>query len=264
MNIFIRFANQKISVMMIRYLFYIGALVFLSACSSKKNIIYVQDILERNQINIDYKEYKINVDDILKIDVKTENPETVLIFNTSGLNASYSGTKEGLIYNGYQVNKEGIINFPRIGKIKVLGKSATEIRDFIYKTLVEKKILNDPSVDVKILNTYFTILGEVKSPGRYEFFKNNMNLFEAIGMAGDLTINGLRDRVKIIRNGSVEVLDLTKSDFFENEYFQIISGDIIIVDPNTTRVKDAGIIGNSGTLISLLSFLLSSIIVINR
>lgn len=247
-----------------RLIFFTLSLLVLSSCSSKRNIIYVQDILEKNQIKIKYQDYKISVDDILKIDVKTENPETVLIFNPSGQNTSYSGTKEGLMYNGYQVNSSGYINFPRIGKINVLGKTASEIRDFIYDTLVDRKILNDPSVDVKILNTFFTILGEVNSPGRYEFFKNNMNLFEAIGLAGDLTINGVRDKIKIIRNGTVRIIDLTKSDFFEDEYFQIISGDIIIIDPNTTRVKDAGIIGNSGTLISLLSFLLSSIIVINR
>ena len=87
-------------------------------------------------------------------------------------------------------------------------------------------------------------------------------------MAGDLTINGLRDDIKIIReiNGkkNISSVDLTKSDFLVSENYQIISGDIILVNPNSTRVKNAGLIGNSGTLLSLLSFLLSSIIVITR
>ena len=120
----------------------------------------------------------------------------------------------------------------------------------------------------EVINSYFTILGEVNRPGRYDFIKNNMDIIQAIAMAGDLTINGQRKNIKIIRNygdkKSVSTIDLTKSDFFTSTNFQIFSGDIIIVDPNSTRVKNAGIIGNSGTLLSLLSFLLSSFIVMNN
>ena len=105
-------------------------------------------------------------------------------------------------------------------------------------------------------------------PGRYNFDDNNMDIFQALGMAGDLTINGKRDDIKIIRevDNDIEVisLNLTNSEFIINNNFQIFSGDVIIVNPNNTRVKNAGIIGNSGTLISLLSFLLSSIIVIQN
>ena len=86
-------------------------------------------------------------------------------------------------------------------------------------------------------------------------------------MAGDLTITGERTNIKLIRdvNNKTKVfnVDLTKSNFI-NEYFQIFSGDIIIVNPNRSRIKNAGIIGNSGTLLSLLSFILSSIIVITN
>ena len=119
-----------------------------------------------------------------------------------------------------------------------------------------------------MLNSYFTILGEVNNPGRYEYVKNNMNILEAIGIAGDLTINGKRVDIKVLRDDgnkkSISSIDLTKSSFLENDNFQIFSGDIIIVNPNSTRIKNAGIIGNSGTLLSLLSFILSSIIVISN
>ena len=134
--------------------------------------------------------------------------------------------------------------------------------------MVDSGKLNNPSIDIKLLNTHFTVLGEVAQPGRYDFLKNNINILEAIGMAGDLTINGERNDVKIVRNingnNVVHSIDLTKTDFLESNYFQIISGDIIIVNPNLTKIKNAGIIGNSGTLLSLLSFILSSIIVISN
>ena len=110
------------------------------------------------------------------------------------------------------------------------------------------------------------MLGEVNRPGRYNFINNNLNILQAIGIAGDLTINGKRKDIKIIRfnNGNLEhsVIDLTTKDFINSKYFQIFSGDIILVNPNNSRVKNAGIIGNSGTLLSLLSFLLSSVILI--
>lgn len=127
--------------------------------------------------------------------------------------------------------------------------------------------LIDPVVDVKIINSHFTILGDVKNPGRYEFLKNNLNVLEAIGMAGDLTINGER-KIKVIREfektKKIIKIDLTKTDFLKNESFQIYSGDIIIVDPNTSKVKNAGIIGNSGTLINLLSFITTLVIIISN
>ena len=113
------------------------------------------------------------------------------------------------------------------------------------------------------MNARFTIIEKLTSC-RYDFINNNLNLLEAIGIAGDLTINGKRNDVSVIRNNGSEnkiyKINLTNSDFLKSDVFQINSGDIIIVNPNTSRVKNAGIIGNSGTLLSLLSFLLSTII----
>ena len=95
-----------------------------------------------------------------------------------------------------------------------------------------------------------------------------MNILEAIGMAGDLSITGKRNDIKLIRDikgkKSIYSIDITGKEFLTSDKFQIMSGDIIIINPNTTRIKNAGVIGNSGTLLSLLSFLLTSIIVINN
>tara|TARA_B100002052_G_C15822011_1_gene571010 strand:- start:135 stop:902 length:768 start_codon:yes stop_codon:yes gene_type:complete len=242
--------------------------IHFSGCSTKKDINYISDFNRTSDFNYEYQEYKIKVDDILKIDVNSKNPEASIEFNPRALNTSMSTNKTSLLYNGYIVNSQGEIIFPVFGRIYVKNKTVDEIRQMIYNLIKNGGYLKEPSVDVKLLNTSFTILGEVASPGRYEYTENNMNIFKAIGMAGDLTITGERKNIKIIRDldGEREVkeIDLTSSDVFKNKYFQIQSGDIIIVNPNNARVKNAGIIGNAGTLLSLLSFLLSSIIVINR
>ena len=114
--------------------------------------------------------------------------------------------------------------------------SLKEASLLIQKKLIEEEDLKNVSVDVKILNSYFTILGEVKNPGRYNFLENNMNILQALGIAGDLTINGKRTDIKIIskKNESLSVnsVDITSSSLFDSKQFQIFPGDIIIVNAN--------------------------------
>ena len=174
-----------------------------------------------------------------------------------------------MIFNGYQVDIDGNINFPVVGKIKVQGLTINELKSYILNDIEnERDLLVNPSIDIKILNSHFTVLGEVNQPGKYNFVENNLNILEALGIAGDLTINGKRESVKLLReiNGKLKIfeIDLTNVKFLTENFFQISSGDILIVDPNSSRIKNAGVIGNSGTLLSLLSFILSSIIVISN
>tara|TARA_B100000989_G_C19482882_1_gene445990 strand:+ start:602 stop:1369 length:768 start_codon:yes stop_codon:yes gene_type:complete len=249
--------------------FLIIALFFLSACSSKKQVLYLQGIKNNDSFNYEYEEYKIKVDDILKIEVSSQlqDPENLSLFDFPSNNISINN-KDILLLDGYQVGKDGTINFSNLGKIKVANLTIDEIESLFTKMIKDEQILIDPMIDVKVMNSHFTIIGEVNQPGRHDFLQNNLNIFEAIGMAGDLTINGRRDNVKIMRDNdgdiSITEIDLTNQFFGEKKLYQIQNSDIIIISPNTNRIKNAGIIGNSGTLLSLLSFLLSSIIIITR
>ena len=132
-----------------------------------------------------------------------------------------------------------------------------EASEKIEKLLFDEDLLRNATVDIKILNAYFTILGEVNNPGRYSFLKNDMDILQALGLAGDLTINGKRDNIRIIskHNGkmSVNSVDITLN-IFDSDSFQIFPGDIIIVNANSARVKNAGIVGNFGNLLSVMSF----------
>lgn len=247
-----------------KYILLTFILILGFSCSSKKNIIYLQGSDEMLG-KIKYAENKIRVDDILKITLNSEFQETIVEFKSS---ESISSSKDVFLLNGYQVNSDGYISFPKLGNIYVLGKTLSQLKNEITSMLIDGGYFNDIHLDIKILNSYFTILGEVNRPGKYDFLENNINIFEAVGIAGDLTINGKRNDIKIIRNIDnntiVKTVDLTKDSIFDNNFYQIFPGDIIIVNPNTTRIKNAGIIGNSGTLISLLSFLMSSFIVLGN
>ena len=234
--------------------YFIILFIFISSCATKKDVLFIQDLDESDISNVKYNEIIIQEDDILKIQVTSQSPELTQLFNISAtINAN---ALENYQLNGYLVNAEGFISFPLLGSIKVKGLTLNQISKLIATSLVTNGELLNPTVDVKIVNAYFTILGEVNKPGRYSFIKNNMDILQAIGIAGDLTINGQRKNVKILRrlNDKLKVssVDLTSSDFFASPNFQIIPGDIIIVDPNNSRVKNAGIIGNAGNLLSVL------------
>ena len=244
-------------------------ILFLSfSCSSKKSVLYFQDLQNSDSFSSQYYEQIIRVDDILKIDISTSDPEVSLFFNNRGTYTTISNDKESMLLMGYQVDNFGNINYPRVGTIKVSGLTKSQLSKLLFDKLVNGGELINPHIDIKFLNSNFTVLGEVNKPGNYSFSENNLNILEALGIAGDLTINGERNDIKLIRQSfektNVYSVDLTKKNLFEEDFFQIISGDIIIVNPNTTRIKNAGIIGNSGTLISLLSFILSTIIVTTR
>ena len=154
------------------------------------------------------------------------------IFNPTTANTQLSNNKETLIYEGYIIDSNGYIVFPQMGKIKV---SNLTLNQFVIKYMITSLKINltNPFIDVKLLNARFTIIGEVNRPGRYDFINNNLNLLEAIGIAGDLTINGKRNDVSVIRNNGFEnkiyKINLTNSDFLKSDVFQINSGDIIIV-----------------------------------
>ena len=220
------------------YLITIFSLIF-SSCSSKKDILYLNDLDVQTDVSFKYDEYLIKVDDILKIDISSQEPNAAIMFNKSGVINNMNSTKDNLLFNGYLVNSDGIIIVPEIGELSALNKSLSELRHMIYKKITEGQILINPNVDVKLLNGHFTVIGDVKMPGKYDYLKNNMNILEALGIAGDLNITGDRKNIKVIRdnNGSRDIIniDLTKSDFIKSKKYQIYSGDIIVVNPNSTR-----------------------------
>ena len=248
--------------------FIVSFVVAIISCSTKKDIIYLQNSDQFVNSPYTYIDYKIQPGDILNIVVSTSIPEAAIAYNRMSQSSAISNSLEVLKVQGYQVNNLGNINFPGLNKVNVMGKTLPEIEILIFDLLFSKGLLKGHSVSVKLLNSTVTVLGEVNRPGTFNFLESNININEVLGLAGDLTITAKRNDIKLIRdiNGERKIfkIDLTNIDYLNSESYQIYNGDIIIVNPNTTRVKNSGIIGNSGTLISLLSFILTSIIVIRN
>jgi len=242
-------------------------LLILSSCASKEDIYYLQDA-ELNAVGeLVYESSLIQPNDILKITVDSSEPLTSLPYNR-GATAGAAQNIQVMQLEGYLVDSKNIINFPVLGPISTLNLTIQDLAEFIKKELVERGHLTDPNVIVRLLNAKVTILGEVKAPGTYNFTEQNITLMQALGYAGDLTINGKRDDILITRevNGVRQVthINLTSAKFMKSPYYFVKPNDVIIVNPNEPKVKSAGFVGNVGTVATVISLVLSVTILLTR
>jgi polysaccharide export outer membrane protein len=215
---------------------------------------------------------KIQADDILAITVSSLSEESNIIFNFPNINpittTSFPGGIGGGAKNqplGYLVDPAGNIEMPLIGKAKIIGLTLEESGTLIKEKL--EKFLKEPTVNVRLLNHKFTVIGEVNKPGVYNLLDNHTTLPEVIGMAGDLTIYGRRDNLMIIRitNGKREVvkIDLTKRDFLDSSYYYIQNGDMVYVETMKGKITSTDrtiqlipiVTGVASTFILLLNLL---------
>ena len=179
-------------------------IALLSSCGSVKNIAYLQN---SDTINYEKSKYlydaKIMPKDELTITVNTTNAEASLPFNLLMQNAYQQGrtlSTGGGTLMPYLVDTEGCINYPIIGRLHVAGLTKREcerlIQEKIQPYLAESE---NPIVTVRMSSYSISVLGEVARPGSYMVSREEINIFEALAQAGDLTIYGVRDRVKLIR-----------------------------------------------------------------
>lgn len=245
---------------MFDYLLLLG--VILSGCASKKDIVYS---LYNESQNLEFKNTKINPGDILDIKVSALNPESVVMFNPT-LSGNINQQPEMLKIQGYLVDENGQINYPILGIIQVQGLSTSEISNLFKEKLAD--YVQNSTVTVRLVNYKVSVLGEVSRPGTYTFLEERISLPQVLGQAGDLTINGDRRGVDLVRyqNGELKTyqLDLTAGDLTNTEFFFLEPNDVIYVRPNTAKVKSSGLVGNVGTVISVLSLMLSLTIVLTR
>ena len=246
-------------------------LFFLSSCTSKKKLDYLQNI-ESVALEASMKNAKstIQPNDQLVIMVTAKDMDVVKPFNqnfSSGQILQYSlpsnnaPTQSQTSASGptYVVDSQGNIEFPVIGKINTENKTTEELRDILKKE-ISKYVLN-PQVSVRNTNYKITVLGEVNRPGTYNIPDAQTTLLEVLGFAGDLTIYGNRTDVLVVRNidgvMSKERIDLTKADFINSPYFYLKQNDVIIVSPNETKQKTSRLDPNTGIYISVASIVVT-------
>ncbi|WP_179333430.1 polysaccharide biosynthesis/export family protein [Winogradskyella costae] len=252
---------------MSKYFYSLFCCILISSCVSPKEILYLQDAEQYANKEISYSNAKIQPNDVLRITVSALVPESVIPYNK--VSSGSGGVSIDLLQlDGYLVSENLTINFPVLGILPVANMTTQDFADFLKKKLENDGHLRNPSVDVRLVNAKVTVLGQVNQPGTFNFSEQNITLLQALGYAGDLTINGKREDIIVMRDEQgvrqITHIDLTSADWLEGPYNFIKPNDVIIVNPNSPKVKSAGFIGNVGTVISVISILLTTVVLITK
>lgn len=232
----------------ILYSVLVCGVALLSSCVSQRKLSYLRDVdaSSADSINQTYtplKENYITSGDLLSIFVNALDIEAVQAFNMPVANVQNLGARQvsaatgGGSLQGYWVDPEGNIDFPVLGKLHVEGMTTTMLKDTLTELI--GRSVKDPIININFMNFFVTVLGEVKTPGRHAVASQGMTIFDALGLAGDLTIYGKRNNVLISRevDGKMEFarLNLNDESIFASPYYHIRQNDVIYVEPNTAR-----------------------------
>ncbi len=249
----------------IQFLAFSILILLLSSCASQKDISYLQDLPEGYSKKItDPYEVQIKPNDMISIMVNSRDADLAQMFNLPMVSYQ-TGTKttgQNTVLT-YLVDTNGDIDFPQLGTLHVAGMTRSELTKEIKKRLIDGGLVNDPIVTILFQNFQISVVGEVTRPGNFQTTTDRVTIFDAISLAGDLTIYGLRDNVRIIReeNGvrSVGTVDLRSADILESPYYYLQQNDVVYVEPNRARAGQREINSNRtvGTYASILSVLIS-------
>lgn len=241
--------------------------LMLSSCASKEDIVYFQDAKKFETIvsdNTQNNTFKVN--DVIGINVSTLDPTASIPFNLVN-----SVRQEGSFAQpqqlDYIVDKNGEIDFPVLGAVKVMGLNPQETKDLLKEKL--KPYLKDPIINIRLRNFRVTVLGQVNRPGTYQVNGEQITVLEAIGLAGDINIKGKRDNVLIVKdfNGTkvYNRIDLTSKDVLSSNSYYLTQNDVVYVEPNQSAVSQSTLDNRAGLIVSVASLLITtSVILITR
>jgi polysaccharide export outer membrane protein len=248
----------------------------LTSCIPHKDIVYLQNksiATDSLQMMVEQqKPYRVQINDILNVQIKVLDQDNVSIFNPIGegnLNASAS---ERAYFDGFTVDVHGRIRVPELGLLSVLGYTTTEIEELIKGKLLAEQFKETANIfiTVKLSGLRYTAMGEVGSPGTQVLFQERVNIFQAIANVGEIPLTGDRKDVLIIRQypqgQEIHHLDLTNVNVMNSRYYYIQPNDMIYVKPLKQKTWGTGTTGREtlATVISVLGVLTTTILLLTR
>lgn len=240
----------------------VAFVIVLSSCASRKEVVYFQDAKAFETIvskNTSINRFK--VDDVISINVSTLDPQASGAFNI------FKGAQEGGIRPeqlDYIIDKNGEIDFPVLGAVKLLGLSPNEAKALLAERL--KDYLKDPIINIRLKNFTVTLLGAVNKPGTYPVPSEQITILEALGLAGDLNIKGMRENVMVIRDfDGTKVytrIDLTKKEALNSPVYYLTQNDVVYVEPNKSLITASSLDNRATIAISIASVLITSTVLL--
>ena len=241
-------------------LFFLALALLLSSCDVSKRITYFQDIQEKNvSTGLEEQltpEIRLRPEDKISIIVNTKVPELTALFNLPyttrilGPNSEYTNyTTTGT--SAYVIKADGNIDFPVLGLIQAAGKTRDELATHIKSELMNRNLVNDPVVTIEFINLQFSVMGEVRAPGSYKITRDHITILDALSMAGDLSIDGKRDNVLVLRpdtSGNITAYNVDMRSFDNvkgSPAYYIHQNDYIYVEPNKKRANQSTVNANT-------------------
>ena len=251
---------------------------WLSSCSTPQNIAYFQNAEAIRGMTLQNEQpFRLRPKDKINIVVSSTDPMLVNQFNLTSVSQSFralgttlapetsvGGSTSGSAILAYTVDEQGDIDFPVLGKVAVEGKTRQEVAAYLRARLIARELVLDPIVTVEYVNLAVNVLGEVNRPGRINAQKDYFTILDAIAAAGDLTINGQRENVMVMREVDGEdqtyVINLCdRQDMLLSPAYYLQQNDVIYVTPNPKKRREANSTGNTlsqpGLWISVASLL---------
>jgi polysaccharide export outer membrane protein len=249
---------------------------FLSSCVPTKDLIYLQDKGNTNDtatINeILKKPYRVQVNDLLYINIKTIDPQLTALFQQVENNMQQIQNEQNIFFQGFNVDNHGFIRIPVLGELNVMGLTVDEIRSKIENKLLEEYFNKEVNlfVSVKIAGIRYTINGEVVLPGTKILYTERATILDAVANAGDITITGDRKNVMVMRQfpSGIEMhtIDLTDKNVINSPYFYLLPNDYILVNPLKQKSWGTGTTGLQSltTVISVLTLVATLLVLTQR
>lgn len=228
--------------------------LLLAGCKTPQ-LGYFQDLKNGDKKELTSENIiKLQPGDRLSILVSSKDPNLAYLYNLQVVGHYRSTTSNNNLSTSsiasYTVDEDGCIDFPYLGKLHIQGMTRSQVAEFVKASLIKNDMLKDPTVTVDFRDMYFSVTGEVKNPGRFVIDHDKVTILDALSQAGDLTIYGRRDNVLVMRQEgktqNVYRIDLANADqLYSSPVFYLQQNDVIYVEPNTRRAKEATELGVS-------------------
>ena len=209
----------------------------LTSCVTQSKVEYLQDVNKEIKAfnEAEFPDYKLKPNDELFIQINSLDEAAANVFSNAAQQYTYTGAMQpyGASLMSYSIDKDGYLLLPIIGKILAKDKTLPEVSLVLRDSM--NHILNHPIVVLKLVNRYVSVLGEVRNPGHFPFSQDKLSIYDAIGLAGDITDYGNRNNVILVRNENGKNLrinlNLSRSDILASDYYNIRPNDIVYVKP---------------------------------
>ncbi len=249
----------------------IAFVLLAAACSTQKELSYLHNLYElggENYFPMEVPDYKVQPRDLLYVSVKMQTPEgtlTEVLSDRGAANVNYI-TSEGAAYvQGYSIDPDGIVTLPLIGKVPVEGMTLYEIRDLFQEKV--DALFRHAYAEVRLLSYKFTVLGEVRAPGSYINYNDQLTVLEAIGRAGGIAETGTKEKILVIRPKGDQTftysIDLQDKSLLSSPAYFITPNDVVIVQPNPKKVFSVNLPTISFILATVTSTISTTLLLIN-